>query len=188
MKVTTQNLIRAAGLSAVVAGVIFAAILPIRPPEVLASVNTSSFVLITSLMTVMSIFGLFGITGALRQAGGKERLAGSGRLSPANHLLCSPDVLFIYRTHHPAAVDECGTGVCGERFGDEKWDRGFDEPRRPCNGIGRSRRCCIYSASCCLALLPSAPAYCRAGQLPCWPYRVLWRVSCLGCFLTSSIR
>jgi hypothetical protein len=63
MKVTTQNLIRAAGLSAVVAGVIFAAILPIRPPEILASVNTSSFVLITSLMTVMSIFGLFGITG-----------------------------------------------------------------------------------------------------------------------------
>jgi hypothetical protein len=63
MKVTTQNLIRAAGLSAVVAGVLFAAILPIRPPQVLASVNTSSFVLITSLMTVMSIFGLFGITG-----------------------------------------------------------------------------------------------------------------------------
>jgi hypothetical protein len=63
MKVTTQNLIRAAGLSAVVAGAIFAAILPTRPPEVLASVNTSSFVVITSLMTVMSIFGLFGITG-----------------------------------------------------------------------------------------------------------------------------
>jgi hypothetical protein len=65
MKVTTPNLIRAAGLSTVVAGAIFAAILPmpIRPPDVLASVNTSSFVVITSLMTVMSIFGLFGITG-----------------------------------------------------------------------------------------------------------------------------
>ena len=63
MKVTIPNLIRAAGLSAVVAGTLFAAILPIRPPEVLASVNTSSFVVITSLMTVMSILGLFGITG-----------------------------------------------------------------------------------------------------------------------------
>jgi hypothetical protein len=63
MKVTTPNLIRAAGLSAVVAGIIFAVIQPIRPPDVLASVNTSSFILITSLKTVMSIFGLFGITG-----------------------------------------------------------------------------------------------------------------------------
>jgi hypothetical protein len=63
MKVTTPNLIRAAGLSAAVAGVIFAAILPIRPPDVLASVNTSAFILITSFKTVMSIFGLLGITG-----------------------------------------------------------------------------------------------------------------------------
>jgi hypothetical protein len=63
MKVTTPNLIRAAGLSAVIAGIIFAAILPIQPPDVLASVNTSTFILITSLKTVMSIFGLFGITG-----------------------------------------------------------------------------------------------------------------------------
>ena len=63
MKVTTPNLIRAAGLSAVVAGTIFAAILPINPPDVFASVNTSSFILITSLKTVMSIFGLLGITG-----------------------------------------------------------------------------------------------------------------------------
>jgi hypothetical protein len=63
MKVTVPNLIRAAGLSAVVAGVIFAAILPIQPPDVFASVNTSAFILITSLKTVMSIFGLLGITG-----------------------------------------------------------------------------------------------------------------------------
>lgn len=46
-----------------VAGAIFAAILPIRQPAVLASVNTSAFILITSFKTVMSIFGLLGITG-----------------------------------------------------------------------------------------------------------------------------
>lgn len=63
MKVTIPNLIRAAGLSAAVAGAIFTAILPIRPPDVLASVNTSAFILITSFKTVMSIFGLLGITG-----------------------------------------------------------------------------------------------------------------------------
>ena len=63
MKVTIPNLIRAAGLSAVLAGAMFAAILPINPPDVFASVNTSSFILITSLKTAMSIFGLLGITG-----------------------------------------------------------------------------------------------------------------------------
>jgi hypothetical protein len=63
MKVTTPNLIRAAGLAAVVAGTIFAVIQPIHPPDVLASVNTSAFIIITSFKTVMSIFGLLGITG-----------------------------------------------------------------------------------------------------------------------------
>jgi len=63
MKVTTSNLIRWAGLSAMVAGIIFAAIQPIHPPDVLASVNTSAFIIITSFKTVMCIFGIFGITG-----------------------------------------------------------------------------------------------------------------------------
>ena len=63
MKVTTPNLIRAAGLSAVVTGTIFATILPIQPPDVFVSVNTSAFITLTSIKTVMSIFGLFGITG-----------------------------------------------------------------------------------------------------------------------------
>jgi hypothetical protein len=63
MKVTTPNLIRAAGLSAVVAGTIFAVIQPIHPPDVLASVNTSAFITITSFKTVMCLFGIFGIAG-----------------------------------------------------------------------------------------------------------------------------
>jgi len=63
MKVTPSNLIRWAGLSAIVAGVIFAGIQPIHPPDVLSSVNTSLWTIITSLKTVMSIFGLLGIAG-----------------------------------------------------------------------------------------------------------------------------
>lgn len=63
MKVTTPNLIRAAGLSAVVAGTIFAAIQPIHPPDVLASVTTSTFIIITSFKAAMCLFGLFGIAG-----------------------------------------------------------------------------------------------------------------------------
>jgi hypothetical protein len=63
MKVTAAKLIRWSGLSAMAAGIIFAGIQPIHPPDVLASVNTSAFIIITSLKTVMSLFGLFGIAG-----------------------------------------------------------------------------------------------------------------------------
>ncbi|MEP7188696.1 MAG: hypothetical protein ABI901_05800, partial [Roseiflexaceae bacterium] len=63
MKITTPKLIRWAGVSAMVAGIIFAGIQPIHPPDVLASVNTSAFIIITSFKTVMSLFGLFGIAG-----------------------------------------------------------------------------------------------------------------------------
>lgn len=63
MKVTTAKLIRWAGLSAAMAGIIFAVIQPIHPPDVISSVNTSAFIIITSFKTVMCLFGLFGITG-----------------------------------------------------------------------------------------------------------------------------
>lgn len=63
MKITTQKLVRWSGLSAIVTGMIFAGIQLIHPPDVLASVNTSAFIIITSLKTVMCLFGLFGITG-----------------------------------------------------------------------------------------------------------------------------
>ena len=63
MKITASNLIRWAGLSAMVAGIIFAGIQPIHPPDVLSSVNTSAFIIITSFKTAMSLFGLFGIAG-----------------------------------------------------------------------------------------------------------------------------
>jgi hypothetical protein len=63
MKITTPKVIRVAGLSAMASGIIFAGIQPIHPPDVLASVNTSAFLIITSLKTVMCLFGLFGIAG-----------------------------------------------------------------------------------------------------------------------------
>ena len=63
MKITASKLIRWSGLSAMVAGTIFAVIQPIHPPDVLASVTTSAFIIITSFKTVMCLFGLFGIAG-----------------------------------------------------------------------------------------------------------------------------
>ena len=63
MKITPSKLVRWAGLSAMAAGIIFAVIQPIHPPDVLASVPTSAFQIITSFKTVMCLLGLFGIAG-----------------------------------------------------------------------------------------------------------------------------
>jgi hypothetical protein len=63
MKITASKLIRWSGLSAMVAGIIFVVIQPIHPPDVLSSVNTSAFLIITSLKTAMSFFGILGIAG-----------------------------------------------------------------------------------------------------------------------------
>ena len=63
MKITGSNLIRWTGLSTIVAGVIFAAIQPIHPADVVGSVNTSAWAIITGLKTVMCLLLLLGITG-----------------------------------------------------------------------------------------------------------------------------
>ena len=63
MKPTASNLIRWSGLAAVVAGVIFAGIQPIHPPDVLASVTTGAWAIITPLKTAMCLLFLLGITG-----------------------------------------------------------------------------------------------------------------------------
>lgn len=82
MKTITPKLIRWAGLSAMAAGIIFAGIQPFHPPDVLASVNTSAFIIITSLKTMMSIFGLFGIAGLYAR-----QVEESGWLGLAGYLL-----------------------------------------------------------------------------------------------------
>ncbi len=63
MRITGSKLIRWAGLPAMVAGIIFAAIQPIHPPDVLASVTTSAWAIIISLKWFMVLLFLIGITG-----------------------------------------------------------------------------------------------------------------------------
>jgi hypothetical protein len=63
MKPTASKLIRWAGLAAVVAGIIFAGIQPIHPPDELSSVTTGTWAIITTLKTVMCLLFLAGITG-----------------------------------------------------------------------------------------------------------------------------
>ncbi len=69
MTVTTQRLMRWSGLAALAAGIIFAGIQPVHPPDALASVTTGAWTVITSLKLVMCFLFLIGLTGLyLRQA------------------------------------------------------------------------------------------------------------------------
>jgi hypothetical protein len=63
MKPTTSNLIRWCGLAAMVAGIIYAGIQPIHPADVVGSVNTVEWAIITPLKTVMCFFFLLGLVG-----------------------------------------------------------------------------------------------------------------------------
>ena len=63
MKITGSKLIRWTGLSTIVAGVIFAGIQPIHPADVVESVNTSAWAIITGLKTAMCLLLLLGIVG-----------------------------------------------------------------------------------------------------------------------------
>src|SRR5215216_3397873 len=63
MKTTTSNLIRWAGLSAVVGGSLFVGIQPIHPPEILASVTTSTWAIVHYVGVAMCFFNLLGIAG-----------------------------------------------------------------------------------------------------------------------------
>jgi hypothetical protein len=63
MKVTASSLIRWSGLAALVAGLIFAGIQPIHPPDVLSSVTTGVWTIIISLKFAMCLLFLIGIAG-----------------------------------------------------------------------------------------------------------------------------
>ena len=63
MKPSAPNLIRLAGLAAAAAGIIFAGIQPIHPPDALSSVTTRAWAIITPLKVVMCLLFLLGWTG-----------------------------------------------------------------------------------------------------------------------------
>ena len=80
----TRNLIRWAGLSAVVAGLCFVVVGLLHPPNILSSVSSSRWVIVHAVAIAMSVFGLFGITGIYaRQA------HAAGWLGLAGYLLFS---------------------------------------------------------------------------------------------------
>jgi hypothetical protein len=63
MKITASNIIRWSGLAAMTAGIIFIAIQPIHPSDVLAAVTTARWANVHYLSLAMDFLALFGITG-----------------------------------------------------------------------------------------------------------------------------
>src|SRR5438552_13123747 len=63
MKITASNFIRGTGLSAMAAGIIFAVVGLIHPPQIVASVTTSTWTIVHLLTIAMSFFGLLGLAG-----------------------------------------------------------------------------------------------------------------------------
>ncbi len=63
MTPTASGFIRWTGLSAMAAGIIFAGIQPVHPPDFLSSVTTSAWAIITSLKLAMCFLFLLGLAG-----------------------------------------------------------------------------------------------------------------------------
>ncbi|MCA9986797.1 MAG: hypothetical protein KDE59_20950 [Anaerolineales bacterium] len=81
---TAANLIRWSGLAALAAGLIFVAIQPIHPEDVLASVTTPVWALIMPVKLAMSLLFLVGITGIYAR-----QVKDAGRVGLAGYLLFS---------------------------------------------------------------------------------------------------
>lgn len=68
MTITTSQLTRAAGLSAMASGLLYIVIQPIHPQETVAAVSGTSWAVVASMTGAMAILGLIGISGIyLRQ-------------------------------------------------------------------------------------------------------------------------
>jgi hypothetical protein len=90
MKLTTSNLMRWAGLSAVLSGICYVLVGMFHPPNIVSSVTTPEWAIVHVIATAMCFFGLLGITGLYaRQA--KE----SGWLGLAGYLLLSVWLVLI---------------------------------------------------------------------------------------------
>jgi hypothetical protein len=63
MKITSSKVIRWSGLAAMASGLIYVAIQPIHPTDILSSVTTTQWAIVHYLSLTMDFLGLLGITG-----------------------------------------------------------------------------------------------------------------------------
>jgi hypothetical protein len=108
MKPTASKLIRWAGLAATAAGIIFAGIQPIHPPDVPSSVTTGEWTVIQSSKAAMCMLGLLSTAGLYARQVGKV-----GWLSLAGFLLLGlfstdPDDGVLTGVDRPDAVPSNG--------------------------------------------------------------------------------
>src|SRR6476646_4620208 len=80
----TRNLIRWAGVSAMVAGICYVAVGLFHPPNVVSAVTTPQWAIVHVLATAMCFFGLLGMTGLYAR-----QVKESGWLGLAGYLLLS---------------------------------------------------------------------------------------------------
>jgi hypothetical protein len=80
----TTNLIRWAGVAAIVAGIFYVVVGLFHPPNMVASVTTTPWAIVHVVATAMCFFGLLGLTGIYAR-----QVKESGRLGLAGYLLFS---------------------------------------------------------------------------------------------------
>jgi hypothetical protein len=80
MKITTSNLIRLAGLSALLAGICYVFVGLFHPPNVASSVTSARWAIVHVAACAMFFFGVLGLAGLYARQAEKVRSAWSGRL------------------------------------------------------------------------------------------------------------
>ncbi|GAK41562.1 hypothetical protein PUW24_07005 [Paenibacillus urinalis] len=111
---TAKGIFRVAGLSAVVAGLLYIVIQFIHPPDDLSSVNSSSWVMVACLTLVMSLSSLIGMTGVyMRQVKEAGWLGLIGILLFGLFWLISFAFSFIEAFVMPLLTADAGTFVEG---------------------------------------------------------------------------
>ena len=84
VKITTSNVIRAAGVSALLAGICYVLVGIFHPPNIASSVTSTRWVIVHVLACATCFFGLFGMTGLYAR-----QVEKSGRLGLAGYVLFS---------------------------------------------------------------------------------------------------
>src|SRR3954447_25300055 len=83
-RMNTRNLIRWAGVAAIVAGIFYVVVGLFHPPNVVASVTTPQWAIVHVVATAMCFFGLLGLTGIYAR-----QVKETGPLGLAGYLLLS---------------------------------------------------------------------------------------------------
>jgi hypothetical protein len=162
MKPTASNLIRWAGLSAMVAGIIFVVIQPIHPLDVLSSVTTAQWAIIQSLKLTMCLLGLLGLAGLYAR-----QVKETGWLGLAGYLLFSLfyaltlPFVFVQAFILPLLATEAPTFV-------ESWLGIFNGDPGEMNLGALPALYALTSAGYVLGGLLFGIATLRAGILPRW--------------------